>query len=1524
MDPQYIEKQAIIPLEGAISTLEGIDLIESSVDRQRSMIYIYYNQDVEIKYAYLKLQEKVNELKSILPDEFNVTVVKVDTERLSNTFMQLQIRGSGGLERIRTIVDEQITDELLSIDGIANVEAVGGNIKAVEIILEEDACRELNITPSKIRSLIAQNTEMKLFLGQAHENNRHYYVNLLAEYTDIRDLENIVIADGPIFLKDIAEVNFGEKEQTSISRVNGLEAISIQLIRDSMTNLIEVSHSTKEVIERLNNELKPLDIEIVIQGNSADTVEENINLIIKLALIGCVFAVFILWIFLKNMKLVAVVMFAIPISVFTAFNFFYAFGITINSFTLVGMALAIGLLLDNSVVVLENIFRLVSSHKDTDTAVIQGTSEVSRALFAATLTTITVFVPFIFSSDYLIRLIGRHIGVSIISTLIVSFVVAMLLIPMVTHFILERRKPGKEFYIHKVSQKNRLFQIYNLLLKSAIRFPARTIVGAVVVFFGSVLLCMALSLQVPREIDMKEFNLYVTMSRGSTLDISDTVVAELEEKLVDIEEIRDIVCNIYEEEASITIILKDDFEALDNRTIPEIKHDIQNRIEDFRAADVSLTEPQSSNRFGGGMSRNSTASLERMFGIGTPQEKIVVKGEDFNMLQTVAEDIKYRIDTLDSMNNEARLSIPRNRPEIHLFFDNRLLSLFNIPMSSIASELSSFQNEFTSGMSFKQGNDEYDIIIRNKDIEEEKTFDDLKELPVQDQSGSSYELDTLSRIIYSYGRSGVTRINQEKQIELTYSFKEEINGSKSLLALSREEIEQVVAGIAIPPGTAAEIVYDESELSEFYFLIIVAFILIYMILASVFESLSTPVVMMFTIPLAGIGAFWALIFTGNSLFNANSLIGFLILLGVVVNNGIILIDYTRILRRRGYTRSRALMMSGQARIRPILITAITTMAAMLPLAMGNTEQISRIGAPFAITVIGGLSLSTLFTLVFIPTVYSGMESAMEWMKQLNWKMKLLQLIIFIAGILLIYYHIESVLWQCANAFLLLMIIPGSTYFIMNSLRQAKTDYIRPDEKLTINIRRIVKIYDYYSRFVREWKKGERIEKLYGLSKDYRTWRDFDNYIFWQLPLLGFLIYYVYFYIQNTTWIFILSHIVYFYLFFLLAPVQIYLANRAEKSGKAVLLRVNTWLYNIILWGIPFVNILLFYWKEFRNAPLVFIAVFWYLSLIVYTTSNRLQKGKVNIMRLTGRFAGIRLQFYRFVKIIPIIGKKKNPFSALDGVSLNIQSGMFGLLGPNGAGKTTIMRIICGICNQSLGTISINDIDFREKREELQGLIGYLPQEFGTYENMTAYEFLDYLAILKNIYDKNERNKIVNFALSSVHLDEKKDHKIGSFSGGMKQRIGIALTLLHLPRILVVDEPTAGLDPRERIRFRNLLVELSSERIVIFSTHIIEDISSSCNTVAVLNRGKLYYLGTPIKMTQLAHEKVWQFAVTPEEFETIRHKLRIVHHMHYENKIRVRCLSETVPHEGAQNVRPTLEDSYLWLLGKKKDEVEVAT
>ncbi len=1504
VNPEYLETKAIIPVEGAITTLEGVDKIESFTQNRQGIIFVYFNQKTKIKYAYLKLEEKLNTVKTTLGDEFMISVMKVDTDQIANQFMNLQVRGGAGLNRVREVIDRKITPELENIDGIANVEVFGGQEKSVEIILNENACRAYNISANRVRSLLASNNSYKAFVGKVYENDHYYFVNTVADYTRVEDIENILVnADGPIYLRDIADIKFGVKEQTNISRVDGKEAITVQLVRDTQVNLIDLSHRTRDVIKQLNTRLVHDDVEVVIQSDSAEIVEKNIDLIIQLALVGGFLSILILWLFLRNLKLVLTIALSMPISIFTAFNFFYAFGISINSLTLVGIALAVGMLLDNSVVVLENIYRIFSHNKNIDHAVIQGTSDVWRSIFASTLTTVTVFLPFAFATNFLVQLLGKHVGVSIISTLGVSLLVAFLLVPMAAHFVLTRLKKNSFARFQVISYKNRLLQIYNVILKACLRFPARTIIGTVIFFFFSLLVCLALSLNISKEPETREFNLYLTMPSGATLESTDAATTQLEEKLQQIEEKEEIISAINEEDATITIKLKENYYKIKRRTIPDIKSMVAREIRDFRAADVSFDQPQSGSRYRGGMGQNPGGGLERMLGIGSQTEQIIIKGSDFELMRNSASDIQSYLEQLTNISSVS-LNISDNRPEIHLLFDNHLLSEYDVTLSSITAELSTFQNEFSSNLRFKQGTEEYDIIIKS-DNDKQKTFDDLKNIQISSESGGLYELETLGRIIYSQGLAGINRVNQEKQIEVTYRFIDEVNSSKQFLTAARNEVDQLIEQLNLPPGIAVQVVHEESELQDFKFLIAATFILIFMILASVFESLSTPFVILFTIPLAAIGSLWALILTGNSLLNANTLIGFVILLGVVVNNGIIFIDYTRILLKRKYHKSRALIMAGQARVRPILITAITTIIAMLPLALGKAEYVSQIGAPFAITVIGGLTVSTLFTLIFIPTFFSGLHTALRWLRQLPWKIKVLHALLLTTGCLLIYFHVDSLIWRLVYLFLLILVIPAATLFIMKSLRRARSDLIDGKTDLRIIIRHLVKIYDDDSRFVREWKKGKAIRENAGIKKQFKTRNDFES-LLWELPLSGFLFYFTYFYLDSYFWMFVFSHLVYFFMLYIATPLLTWL-----YPGK-----LSEQLRKVLFWGIPLLNLIFFYFRWEKIVVLIFIAFVWYLALAIYTTSNRLLRDKVDIVRLQGKFKTIRQHFYRLVQIIPVIGKKKNPFRALDGVSIEIGSGMFGLLGPNGAGKTTLMRIICGILQQSRGKIWINEFEINEKREELQGLIGYLPQEFGMYENMTAWEYLDYQALLKGIYNTRAREDRINYVLSAVHMQESRDVKIESYSGGMKQRIGIAQTLLHLPRILVVDEPTAGLDPRERIRFRNLLVELGRERIVIFSTHIIEDIASSCNKVAVLNQGALCYLGTPAEMVNVAQNNVWQFFLEPEEFEDYTRDLLVLHHMRVDDKIRVRCLSFTKPHSDAVQVKPTLEDAYLMLLRNK--------
>ncbi len=1518
VDPTYMENQAVIPIEGAVGTMEGIENIEAFLNNRSATIQVEFKQNVDFKYTFLKLQEKIDQVAESLDENFFVTVSKVDIQQLTNQFMELQVRGSGGTDRLRNVVEQEVLADLENTDGIASVTVFGGKERSIEVTYDLAACEAYGITPSQISNAITQNSRNRVFTGYLHESEKQFFVHVTAEYDNVSDIENIVVADDPIYLKDVAEVYFGVKDEETISRVNGLDAVSILLVSDSQANLIDLSHRVQEELVELNKKLAPSEIEIVVQTNLAETMENNIDQIIDLALVGGMLAIFVLWMFLKNFRIVSFMALGMPVSVFTAFNLFYAFNVSLNSITLVGLVLAIGMLLDNSVVVLENIYRLSGKRYDAELAVTQGTKEVWRSIFASTLTTVAIFLPFLFSSEYMVKLLGTHIGVSIVSTMVISLFVALLLVPIGAHILLKGKKAKNIFY-EKVTTNNRIIQIYVLLLKSSMRNPAGTIIGAIVLFFVSVFIVLAISVNTLEEVEEDQFSIYVTMPTGSTLENTDLVVADVEQRLAEIAEKKDLISKIQEEEAILTFILKEDYKEIDNRSMGEIKADVEKRVNNIAKAEISLTAPTSSASFrgGGGSGRSGTQGFTAFMGIGTNQERVVIKGENFEVMKGVAEDLEYYIEDLSSIRS-VNVNVSDNRPEIHLYFNQLLLNEYGINLGNISSELASFSREFTSGVNFKQGTEEYEIIIKQKlpegvdEDETEKGIDDLKRLKISSTANATYDLQDISEIVYARGTSGITRVNQEKQVELTYRFVDEAEQSKDLLEAYRLEIDEIIASYKLPSGIAVEVIHEEDQFEEFYFLIGAAFILIFMILASVFESVVTPFVLMFSIPLAAIGSFIALILTGNSLFNANTLMGFLILLGVVVNNGIILIDYTNLLRKRGHRKSRALITAGLSRVRPILITAGTTIVALFPLAMGTAEYVGAIGAPFAITVIGGLSVSTLLTLIFIPTLYSGMENVLKWTKSLNWMLQAGMAIVFVLGGLYVWFKVETFIWQMLDLMLLIILIPGIVAFVMTSLRNASAKVIDENEPIRIEVRKLVKVYDRDSRFVREWKSGLKIRERAGLVKDYKKIRDFNDLI-WQLPLFGFLVYFTFFFVESNFWMWVFSHFIYFFLVLLMVPLSQVLQNKYEATQKPRFLKINNWLKNIIYWITPLVFLAVFFFRWDNLGMFIFVGIIWFLLLVIYSSGEYIHKKELNIARIQGRFSGLRRGYFNMVLQIPVIGKRKKPFRALNGVSLEINTGMFGLLGPNGAGKSTMMRIICGILEQSYGKIWINGLDTQKYREELQGLIGYLPQAFGTYENMSAWEFLDYQAILKGIKDQKTRDERIDYVLKNVHMHDRRNDKIGSFSGGMKQRIGIAQILLNLPRILVVDEPTAGLDPRERIRFRNLLVELSRERIVIFSTHIIEDISSSCNQVAVINRGDLKYFGTPTDMVNMGNGFVWQFTIPANEFDNIADKKLIVHHMRDGENIRVRVLSQEKPYPDAVSVSPHLEDAYLCLL-----------
>ncbi len=1516
-DPSYIEAEVIIPLEGVVAQCSGIEQITSTASTNGGTINVEFKSSVNIKSAYIRLSELITEYSSDLPDGFTVTTSSASSQTsTSDDFMTLRVKGDMDVDDILAIVESDLDEKLANIEGISTVTIYGGRSQSVDVALNSELCDALGITTQKVSQNLTNAGNERSFVGYVKSGAGENSVFVDGGYSSIDMIGNVVVSSsGPVYLKDIATITKSLKEPTTISRLDGERTITVSMAAESGENIIELAERTRTEIDALNQIFASQGISIVVANCSADEIESNIAQLGLLGLIGALLAVVILWFFLHNLRLVLSITLAIPISVFAAFNVFYAMDVTINSITLIGITLAVGMLLDNSIVVLENIYRLHSHGKSPEDAVMEGTRQVWRSIFASTLTTITVFLPFVFTSDITIALMGYNLGVAIIATLLFSLAVALLLIPMLTYVILKSQKKSASVFSGEASIHDRPIQIYTILLKSVIRNSTLILSITLATLFITFIWAFSKTDDTMQSVTSDRITISLTMSSDSDVTTNDATVATFEERLKDIPELAEMSCTVGSENASIVLNLVEGFdEGKDGRAIGDIVNDIWARIATVRqglTVSIKTGSNTSSNTSG-----SQSMSMLQALGIGDDESTLVIKGTDYELMTQVGEDIEDILSELDYIGNVS-ISTQRASNEVSIELDPHIVNELGITETAFSYGLSGLTSEQESGaeIKFGDGDEVVDITITmtdprdpdSDDDDDTKTLEDLYELQVESSSGGFYDMSDIAYIYKGEGQSTIQRVDRSRELKLTYSFTLS-DLTDEIMDAYDTEIDALIAEYPIASGVVIEREEDDDTYADFKFLIFASVLLIFMILAAVFESLTMPLILMFAIPLAAIGSFLALIITDNSLMNLNTLTGFMILLGVVVNGGIILIDYINILRKRGFSRNRAILVSGSMRLRPIMITTITTVVALLPMALGDDDYSGAIGAPFAITVIGGLTFSSLLTLILVPTLYVFLEEAIAWYRGLSRWIYMLHAAILMIVIAHIWYNVEDVYIQMAYLVLTIVLLPSITYLIMHSVRIANSKIIDPNEPIVIEARNLVKIYDRAGQFEREWTSAKNRRESLDIENKYNAVSDLKDLI-WQSVIAITLFAGACFYFEDG--IYITLMLIVWAIMTAAIWGGLYRFYYNHCSGKPnIVMRLLNALSKVVIVAIALG--IFAYKTENYGVTGIYLAII-ILGYIVYRTARMIEDKGINVARLTGRFATLKAIVFNAVLSVPIIGRSRHPFEALKGVSFTIRSGMFGLLGPNGAGKSTFMRIVTGLYEPSYGSIFINGLNTKKYREELQSLIGFLPQEFGTYEYMSAWDFLNYQAILKGVTDNETRKERLEYVLKSVHMFEKRDSLISSFSGGMKQRIGIAMILLNLPRILVVDEPTAGLDPRERIRFRNLLVELSRERVVIFSTHIIEDIASSCNQVAVINRGSLKFFGKPNDMLYFADKKVWSFTVSEQEFAKLDSALVANNMKNSDGSVRVRYISAQKPIESAVQERESLEDAYLCML-----------
>ena len=1507
--PEQVERELVMPIEEEIGKLEGIEAFESSSRENNGTVRISYAPDTDMKFALLAIESRIARLQPMMPDRTQLTVQRFDSSSLSTTVMQISVLGEGDINWLREFAEEKIRPELEAVEGVVNAQVLGGQRTAIEIIVEPTMLQAHQLSMSDVRSRINAFNTPRQYLGHVYDADQRFAVSIQGQFTDLKQVRELVIKpELPLHLGDIAQIRYGLQERTDLQRMNGKPAVGVRIQKDDEANLIEIAAVLEKTIERINRDLASEEIELVISQNQAEIMNESLSTLKQAAFVGGLLGLFVLFLFLRNLRFVAVLLLAIPCSLLLTFNLMYMWDLSLNVLSLCGLALAVGMLTDNGIVVMENIFKHFEQGKSPAEAAKAGADEVARAVIAATATTVTVFLPVIFiQSDF--QDILRELALSMTFPLLASLLVALTLVPALASktLSLEARQP---------TETGLLIEMYTVCLKAGLRH--RVIVSLTVV--GSLLVTLIISFffMLQQEVRREEsnFTVYVSMPEGTTLEALDEVVGEIEASVREVEGLDRFITSIQETQASITVELLPVAERPNQISVDLIKENLAEAFDDVSNAIVSYDAIARAGRGGGGGGgggriRGSTrggSSGGFNLGGGTPSETAVIRGYDFTVLQMLADDLVFRLEELEEIDpNSVQADAERGAPEIHVLPDEAVMFDRRLQVRNVLTAVGDANPRGArSNVSFltPEGT-EIPMDIRNiEDPDEEGPgMAGLKLVPILSTGGTYVPLEEVSYVRRDQGRSMILRTDQSRRVIVSYQFTDEIFESQPLLEDTRLFLQDVVAEMVLPQGYTIEIIEAEEE-TIYYWMMGIAGLLIFMILASLFESLSAPLIILCTLPTAVIGSCWALVLSGTGLTSQEgpmALLGFIVLVGIAVNNGIVLIDAISNLRtHNGYRRERAVLVASRSRVRPILMTSATTILGVLPLALkfgGDYE----VWPPFAITVLGGLTVSMVSTLIFVPVIYMGIDQVKAWLADIGW----IGIVLGTAAASGLTYWIDdyyqSLFWTSLLA--LPAWIGAMTVIWMiqriHRARIAARSEVR--EVLHLQIRNLTKIYGAPGQFRREWDRfNRRSDRLAEQGLDRVDRKAIVDSLWWKLPLLVLLVY-LSTYFEQGTWVFIISVA-------MLALIHHLIRCAADLTGFEL---KNRWLIQLSRLLLPILFIAYIHWRLELVSLTIASTALWLLYRLVTFLVARVADGRIDPENMPGRLGFLKAIFYRGASAVPVLGGPKPQFQALGGVSLDIPRGMFGLLGPNGAGKTTLMRIVCQVLSSSYGSVLANG-KTPLNGPGMQGLIGYLPQHFGLYLHMSAYNYMEYRALLEGFKDGPARRKRIQECLEQVNLWDRRDDNIGSFSGGMKQRVGIAQTLMHMPEIIVVDEPTAGLDPLERIRFRNLLARFSQEKIIIFSTHIVEDISGSCNRLAVLNQGKVLYTGTPLEMRDLARDKVFEALLPEARFDDLEENLDLITHVRAPGGIRARFLA-TDPISEASLVEPNLEDAYLYLL-----------
>lgn len=974
--PQEIEKLITKPIEEAIATVENIKNISSTSSEGTSMVIAEFNYGTDMDFAALEMREKIDLVKGYLPDDASdPMVLKIDPN--SMPIIQVSISNGEDLAKLQAIAEDVIKPRLERLEGVASVDISGGYEKQVEVNLNQEKLKGYGLSIDYIAQIIGAEN-LNLPGGEVRKGKQELIIRTMGEFESIQEIRELPIqlqTGGIVYLKDIADVNLKYKDLDTISKTNGQNSINISVRKQSGTNTVRVADTVNTELEKLKKEFPDISIETVM--DQSEFIKLAINNVVKNAVVGALLAVAILYLFLRNVRTTFIISTAIPVSVIATFILIYFSGITLNLMTLGGLALGIGMLVDNSIVVLENIYRFRQEGHSRKEAAIQGAKEVGMAVTASTLTTVAVFLPIVFAEG-MVSTIFKELALTVTMALAASLLVSLTLIPMLSSKFLK----VDEMQNKKHQSRFRLFSVlydafdkvfakiesaYKRLLNWSLSHRKSTVTIAILVFIVSMASILSVGAEFFPSMDQGQFTISVSLPEGSELESTNEIVTEIEGKLEKIEEIDTVVSNVGSgggfyvtdrgtNKANISVVLKDLADR--ERSTTEVVEEVRSLVKDIPGAEISV---------------EAASSITGMVGAGGGPISISIKGDELDTLKKIGDDFKEIVESVEGT-REVKTSLSEGVPEVQIQIDREKASQYGLTATQIAT---SVKGTISGRLAtrYKYNGEEIDVIIKG-DESFKQSISNLKQTPIQTPLGISIPLSQVADVNIERGPVTVNREDQVRVVTVT----SQIVG-RDLKSVT-QDIERKLSEYDMPKGYSYEFGGENEQLNEaianLSLVLVLAVILVYMILASQFESLLHPFTIMLSVPLAFAGGALGL-FTVRRALSVPALIGFIMLAGIVVNNAIVLVDYINIRRKNGEERREAIVNAGPIRLRPILMTTSTTVLGLLPLALGIGEG-AETQAPMATVVIGGLLVSTLLTLVLIPVVYTIFDDLANFLK----------------------------------------------------------------------------------------------------------------------------------------------------------------------------------------------------------------------------------------------------------------------------------------------------------------------------------------------------------------------------------------------------------------------------------------------------------------------------------------------------------------------------------------------------------------